>query len=77
MSRNSPFFRFCRTGHASQLVWYILKIVLQRDGRQRLGLRADQYALLRLDRLMQTVAVASSEHHTTGKLIDDDDLTVS
>ena len=32
---------------------------------------------LGFDGLMQTVAVASSEHHTTCKLIDDDYLTVS
>ena len=32
---------------------------------------------LGFDGLMQSVAVASSEHHTTGKFIDDDYLTVS
>ena len=68
-------FRLCRTGHTCQLVVHP-KIVLQRDGRQRLGLGTDQYALLRLDRLMQTVAVASAEHQTTCKLIDDDDFSV-
>ena len=68
-------FRLCRTGHTCQLVVHS-KIVLQRDGRQRLGLGTDQYALLRLNRLMQTVAVASAEHQTTRKLIDDDDFSV-
>ena len=32
---------------------------------------------LGFDGLMQSVAIASSEHHTTGKFIDDDYLTVS
>ena len=37
----------------------------------------DLYAFLGLDRLMQTLVVAAAEHQTAGKLINNDDLTVT
>ena len=64
------------TGHAGQLAVQT-EVVLEGDGCQRLALVLDLYAFLGLDRLMQTLVVAAAEHQTAGKLINNDDLTVT
>ncbi len=65
----------CRTGHAALFV-KLIKEVLERDGRQRLGFALDLYVLLRLNGLMQAVRIPSSRHHASGELVDDHNLIV-
>ena len=48
-----------RTGHARELL-VEAEVVLQRDRRERLVLLADVHALLGLDRLVQTLRVATA-----------------
>ncbi len=64
------FFRLGCTGHAGQLVVHP-EIVLQGDCSQGLGLGADAYVFLSLDGLVKSVAVASSEHETSGEFVYD------
>ena len=67
--------RLGRAGHAGELAVHA-EIILERDGRQRLALALHLHELLRLDGLMQTVAVAAADHQAAGELIDDNDLVV-
>ena len=69
------FFRLGGTGHPGQLIVHT-EVVLQRDGRQGLGLTAYGKAFLGFDGLVEPVAVAASLHQSAGELIDDDDLAV-
>ena len=63
------------TGHAGELL-VELEVVLQRDGRERLVLFLDPDALLRLDRLVQTLAPAPTLEDAAGELVDDLHLAV-
>ena len=63
------------TGHAGELV-VELEVVLQRDGREGLVLLLDPHALLRLDRLVQTVAPTAAVEDAAGELVDDLHLAV-
>ena len=65
-----------RTRHAREFVVHA-EVVLERDGRERLGLVRDLHALFRLNGLMQTLVVAAAHHQTAGELVDDDDLAVA
>ena len=67
------FLCLCRARHAREFVIHA-EIVLECDARERLRLALDLDALLRLDRLMETVGVAAPLHEATRELIDDDDL---
>ena len=67
--------RLGRAGHAGELAVHA-EIILERDGRQRLALALHLHVLLRLDGLMQTVAVAAADHQAAGEFIDDNDLVV-
>ena len=64
-----------RTGHPRELVVHP-EVVLQRDRRERLVLLLDAHALLRLDRLVQTLGPAPSLEDPAGELVDDLDLAV-
>ncbi len=61
--------------HAGELVVHA-EIVLERDRRDGLVLRLDWLAFLRLQRLVQALAVAAARHHAAGELVDDDHLTI-
>ena len=63
------------TGHAGELLVQT-EVVLQGDGGQGLGLRPDIHPFFGFDCLMQTVAEAAAVHETTGKFVDNQDLTV-
>ena len=69
------FLCHCRTGHARQL-GVQTEIVLECDGCQGLGFLCDLYAFLCLDCLVQTVIETTSQHLTSGKLVDDDNFAV-
>ena len=69
------FFGQGRTGHAGKLFVHA-EIILEGDRRQGLVLLFDLDAFLGFDRLVQTVAVATSEHQAAGEIVDDDDLAV-
>ena len=73
----AKFFRFriCGSGHTSQFFIHT-KIVLESDAREGLIFIFYFYALFRLQRLMQSIAVAPSCHHATGELIDNDDFPI-
>ncbi|SIH63488.1 Uncharacterised protein [Mycobacteroides abscessus subsp. abscessus] len=62
-------------GHARELV-VEPEVVLQRDRRQGLVLGLDLDLLLGLDRLVQALVVAPPLEHTSGVLVDDEDLAV-
>ena len=66
---------FCRARHAAQ---FLVKpeVVLEGDRGQRLIFLADRHALLRLDRLVQSVAPAPPRHQSSGKGVHNDHLTV-
>ena len=57
-------------GHAGELL-VEAEVVLERDRRERDVLLADADALLRLDRLVETLAPAPSFHDPAGELVDD------
>ena len=63
------------TGHAALLVEFIEE-VLECDRSERLALFFDLYVFLCFDRLVQSVAVASSRHYAACKLIYDQNLVV-
>ena len=62
-------------GHARQLV-VEAEIVLERDRRDGLVLLLDAYALLGLDRLVQTIGPAPARHGAAGEFVHDHDLAV-
>ena len=68
-------FREGGAGHASQFGVHA-EVVLERDGGVGDGLPLDLDALLRLDRLVEALAVTASGHEAAGELVDDDDLAV-
>ena len=70
-----PFLRLGGTRHSRKLLIHS-EIVLQCDGRKRLGFRAHEHVFLSLDSLMESVAVSSSEHETSRELIYDHNLAV-
>jgi hypothetical protein len=63
------------TGHPGELV-VETEVVLKRDRRERDVLLLDPHALLRLDRLMQTLGPAPPFHDPAGELVHDLDLAV-
>ena len=62
-------------GHAGQLV-VEAEIILERNGRQCLRFLSHRNVLLSLDRLVQTLAIATPFHQAPSELVDDDHLTV-
>jgi hypothetical protein len=62
-----------RAGHASELLVQA-EVVLEGDGGERLVLLLDLDALLRLDRLVQSLGPAPARHQASRELVDDDDL---
>ena len=64
------------TGHAGEFV-VKSEVILEGDGRKSFILALNIDMLLGLYRLVKSVAVPSSEHHTACKLINDDDFPVS
>ena len=62
-------------GHARELL-VEAEVVLERDRRERDVLLADARALLRLDRLVQTLAPATALHDPARELVDDLDLAL-
>ena len=68
-------FRQGGTGHAGFLLIFVEE-VLEGNGREGLGLSLDLDMLLRFDRLVQAVGIASSGHDTPRELIDDQDLII-
>ena len=64
-----------RTGHAAELVVQA-EVVLQRDGGEGLVLGLDRNALLRLDRLVDALVVATPDEDAPGVLVDDHHLVV-
>ena len=65
----------CGTGHAGLLI-KLVKEVLEGDRREGLRLTLDVHMLLRLDRLMETIAVTTARHDTSGELVDDEYLII-
>ena len=63
------------TGHAGELL-VESEVVLDRDRRESLGLLLDLDALLRLDRLVETVGPASPREDAARELVDDVDVVV-
>ena len=63
------------TGHARELL-VEAEVVLQRDGREGLVLGLDLHALLRLDRLVDALVVATPDQDAAGVLVDDQHLAV-
>ncbi len=63
------------TGHTGELVVHP-EVVLQGDGRKRLGSSLHLHIFLRLHGLVQAVAPAASLHDTAGTLVHDLDLVV-
>ena len=63
------------TGHARELLVHA-EVVLERNRRERLVFAAYAHALLRFDRLVQTVGVAASEHQAAREFVDYDYLAV-
>ena len=70
-----PFLRLGGTRHTREL-FIETEIVLERNGGVGLVFLAHLDALFRLDRLMQAVRVAASDHETTRELVYDHDLAV-
>ena len=69
-------FRICGTGHSCQLFIHT-EIVLKCNTGQSLVLILYIDTFFCLQSLVQTIAVSSSVHHTTGKFIDDDYLSIT
>ena len=67
------FFGLGCSGHAGQLVVQAEQ-VLERDRRDGLALALDLDPFLGFEGLVEAVAEAATEHHSTRVLIDDDDL---
>ena len=63
------------TGHAGQFL-IRTEEVLEGDGREGLRLLHDLNALFCLDSLMQAFIITTPLHQTTGKFVNDNDLTV-
>ena len=63
------------TGHTGQLFIHTEQVLIG-DGRQCLGFPFDLYALFCFDCLMQTLAVTTSVHDTSGELVDNHNLIV-
>ena len=63
------------TGHAGELL-VEAEVVLQRDRGERDVLLLDAHVLLRLDRLVQSLAPAPAFHDPAGELVDDLHLAV-
>ena len=63
------------TGHARKL-FVQPKIILQRDGRERLVFLFNLDALFGLDCLVQTIGPAPAFHQAAGEIVDDDDFAV-
>ena len=63
------------SGHARELV-VEAEVVLQRHGRKSLVLGLDRHRLLRLDRLVDALVVATADQDAAGVLVDDHDLVV-
>ena len=68
-------FRRRGTGHARELVVHA-EVVLEGDRGEGLVLLLDLHALLRLDRLVQTLAPAATLEDAAGELVDDLHLAV-
>src|SRR5581483_9007118 len=64
-----------RASHPCELLVHP-KVVLEGDGRERLVLLLNVYALFRLNGLVQAIRPPATWHQTAGKFIDDDDITV-
>ena len=58
------------TGHARELL-VEAEVVLQRDGRERLVLLANEHMLFRLECLMKALGVAAALHDAARELVDD------
>src|SRR5262249_27070196 len=67
--------RLRRTGHPGELL-VEAEVVLERDRRERDVLLLDLHALLRLDRLVQSLRPAAPFHDAHGELVDDLHLAV-
>ena len=65
-----------RAGHARQLLVHA-EVVLEGDRGQRLVLRLNRLALLRLQRLVQPFRIPPTRHHPPGELVDDHHLAVA
>ena len=68
-------FRICRPGHAGKLLVHA-KIILERDGRERLIFALDFHAFLRFHCLVQAVGPSPSRHLPACEFIHDHDLVV-
>ena len=69
-------FGLCSTGHTrTRALGVQTEVVLKSNGCQRLIFSLDLYAFLCFDRLVHTVVVAAPRKHTTGVLINDQDLS--
>src|SRR5262245_35510210 len=64
-----------RSRHTRELLVHA-EIILNRNGGQGLVFFADVNALLRFNRLVQSIRPAPSRHQPAGELIDDDHFTV-
>ena len=64
-------FRLGSAGHACEFV-VEAEVILDRDGREGLGLAVDLDALLGLDGLVESIAPAAAGHFAAGEGIDDD-----
>ena len=69
------FFRLGRTGHAGQLFVHT-EIILECDGSQRLAFTLHHHAFLGFNGLVQAFGIPAPVHETSGKFVDDDDLSV-
>src|SRR5580765_8600670 len=68
-------FGFGGAGHAGYLM-IEADIILDRDGRQRLGFALDGDAFFGFNGLVETIAPAAAGHQTASVFVDDDDLVV-
>ena len=64
------------TGHPGQLVVHA-EVVLEGDRRQRHVLAADADSFFGLDRLVQPLGIAATDHQAPGELVDNDDFAVT
>ena len=69
------FLRKSCTCHTGKFLIHT-EVVLECNGSKRFGFSFDLYALFRLDCLMQAIAESAAIHKTSGKVINDDDLTI-
>ena len=69
-------FGLSRTGHTGQLV-VEAEVVLERNGCQRLVLVFNLHPFLGLNCLVHALVIATACQHTTGELIDNEDLTIT